>query len=99
MSILNPKYGPTTSNTTGTRGVATHGTDFSVLLCNDWLAIHRECSLTVFAHYRSTTRDLSFFFVKIHNFVLVQQIKSVYGRIFQFVMQASNLVHFLSKHN
>ena len=29
---------------------------------------------------------------------LVQQIKSVYGRIFQFVMQASNLVHMLSKH-
>ena len=40
MSILNPKYGPTTSNTTGTRGVAMHGTGFSVLLCNDWLAIN-----------------------------------------------------------
>ena len=30
---------------------------------------------------------------------IVQQIKSVYGRIFQFVMQASNLVHILSKHS
>ena len=32
---------------------------------------------------------------------LVQQIKSVYGhgRIFHFVMQASNLVHVLSKHS
>ena len=37
--------------------------------------------------------------IDVFRVLIVQQIKSVYGRIFQFVMQASDLVHMLSKHS